>query len=69
MPVAIIKDASRERQQSVITTLQAMAKDIRAAKISSPAIIVVGETVRYAHQNMVAGGALPACHFSETASI
>ena len=50
MPVAIIKDASREHQQSVITTLQAMASDIRTANIGSPAIIVVGETVRYAHQ-------------------
>ena len=53
MPVAVIKDASREHQQSVITTLHAMTKDIRAAKISSPAIIVVGETVRYAHQKAV----------------
>ena len=68
MPVAVIKDASREHQQSVITTLQAMAKDIRAARISSPAIIVVGETVRYAHRN-VAGGALPALHFSETTTM
>lgn len=60
MPVAVIKDASREHQQSVITTLQAMAKDIRAARISSPAIIVVGETVRYAHQIIIPDEALPA---------
>lgn len=48
MPVAVIKGASRADQQAVITTLAAMAADIRAAKIGSPAIIVVGETVRYA---------------------
>ena len=48
MPVAVIKGASRADQESVITTLATMATDIRAANISSPAIIVVGETVRYA---------------------
>ena len=69
MPVAVIKGASRADQQAVITTLAAMAADIRAANIGSPAIIVVGETVRYAHRNMVAGGALPALHFSETTTM
>ncbi len=49
MPVAVIKEASRAGQQSVITTLAAMSADIRDAGIGSPAIIVVGETVRYAH--------------------
>ena len=48
MPVAVIKGASRTDQESVITTLVTMAADIRAANIGSPAIIVVGETVRYA---------------------
>ena len=59
MPVAVIKGASRADQQSVITTLQAMVTDIRAAKISSPAIIVVGETVRYARSENVSGDAIP----------
>ena len=48
MPVAVIKGASRADQESVVTTLATMAADIRAANIGSPAIIVVGETVRYA---------------------
>jgi uroporphyrin-III C-methyltransferase len=53
MPVAVVKDATRAEQQSVITTLVTMAADIRASKISSPAIIVVGATVRYARANAV----------------
>ncbi|MEQ1516698.1 MAG: uroporphyrinogen-III C-methyltransferase [Usitatibacteraceae bacterium] len=48
MPVAVIKNASRADEQSLITTLASMAAHIRAARIESPAIIVVGETVRYA---------------------
>lgn len=60
MPVAIIKDAYRQHQQSVITTLQSMVTAIRAANISSPAIIVVGETVRYAMRNCSAAEVMPA---------
>ena len=47
-PVAVIQDATREKQKSLITTLSRMAEDIRTAGISSPGIIVIGETVRYA---------------------
>ena len=54
MPVAVIKNASRADQQSVLTTLGAMAVDLRSAQIGSPAIIVVGETVRYARQAIAA---------------
>ena len=59
MPVAVIKGASRADQQAVITTLAAMAADIRAANIGSPAIIVVGETVRYARGATVMDEVLP----------
>lgn len=54
MPVAVIKNASRADQQSVLTTLGAMVVDLRSAQIGSPAIIVVGETVRYARQAIAA---------------
>ena len=47
-PVAVIQDATREKQKTLITTLSRMAEDIRTAGISSPGIIVIGETVRYA---------------------
>ena len=64
MPVAVIKGASRADQQSVITTLASMTADIRASKISSPAIIVVGETVRYAHGENEISDARSQRHYS-----
>ena len=54
LPVAIIKNASRADQQSVLTTLAAMLVDLHTARIGSPAIIVVGENVRYARQAIAA---------------
>ena len=44
---------------AVITTLEAMAADIRAANIGSPAIIVAGETVRYARREGGFGTEIP----------
>ena len=48
MPVAVIQNATRSDQRSIVTTLQELASDIHASGIGSPAIMVVGETVRYA---------------------
>ena len=48
MPIAVIQNATRSDQRSIVTTLHALAADICRAGIGSPAIMVVGETVRYA---------------------
>lgn len=44
--VAVICEATTERQQVLETTLATCAADIRAAGLAPPAIIVVGEVVR-----------------------
>ncbi len=49
MPIAIIQNATRSDQRSIVTTLQELVSDIRASGIGSPAIMVVGETVRVAN--------------------
>ena len=49
MPIAIIQNATRSDQRSIVTTLQELVSDIHASGIGSPAIMVVGETVRYAN--------------------
>ena len=50
MPIAIIQNATRGDQRSIVTTLRNLVADIRASGIGSPAIMVVGETVHYASQ-------------------
>ena len=47
-PVAVIQSATRPGQKTLITSLKRMADDIRSSGITSPGIIVIGETVRYA---------------------
>lgn len=47
-PAAVIQHASRPEQREIVTTLERLAADIRAAGMGSPGIIVVGENVRYA---------------------
>ena len=46
MPVAAIANATRAQQRSVVTTLERVAEALSEASIASPAIIVVGRTVR-----------------------
>lgn len=48
MPVAVIQNATRNDQRSIVTTLKNLARDTHASGVGSPAIMVVGETVRYA---------------------
>jgi uroporphyrin-III C-methyltransferase len=45
-PVAIISQATTDRQFVLETTLQCAAADAKASSISAPALIVVGEAVR-----------------------
>ena len=49
MPIAVIQNATRRDQRAIVTTLQQLAVDFHASGIGSPAIMVVGETVRYAN--------------------
>jgi uroporphyrin-III C-methyltransferase len=49
MPIAVIQNATRADQRSIITSLADLAGDIRDHRIGSPAIMIVGETVRYAN--------------------
>lgn len=49
MPVAVIKNATRVDQVARLTTLARLSHDLRRFNLTSPAIIVVGETVRLAH--------------------
>lgn len=45
-PVAVIRWATTGRQQSVYGTLKTIAAEVAAAKLESPAIIVIGDVVR-----------------------
>jgi uroporphyrin-III C-methyltransferase len=47
-PAAVVSNASREDERAVITCLDALAADIRANAIASPAILIVGEVARSA---------------------
>ena len=49
MPIAVIQSATRSDQRSIVTTLQQLVADIQVSGIGSPAIMIVGETVRYAN--------------------
>lgn len=55
MPIAVIQNATRSDQRSIVTTLTKLVQDIHASGIGSPAIMVVGETVRYANADAYEG--------------
>ena len=57
MPIAIIQNATRNDQRSLVTTLRDLVEDIRTSAIGSPAIMVVGETVHYAQSENTGIGA------------
>ena len=57
MPIAVIQNATRRDQRSIVTSLRALVDDIRTSAIGSPAIMVVGETVRYADNANTSTGA------------
>ncbi len=47
-PVAVVQDASLPGQRFITATLDGLAGAVRAGRIASPAIIVVGEVTRAA---------------------
>ena len=49
MPIAVIQNATRSDQRAIVTSLQTLVADILNSGIGSPAIMIVGETVRYAN--------------------
>ena len=48
MPACAIQNGTRDNQRHVISSLGAMAADVMAAELSSPAIVVIGEVVSLA---------------------
>lgn len=48
MPVAVIQNATRHDQLSLVTVLDRMLDDIASSRIGSPAIMVIGEIVALA---------------------
>jgi uroporphyrin-III C-methyltransferase len=50
-PAAVICNATRGDQRSVVTRLDRLAEDLRAAAIASPAIMVIGEVARLAESD------------------
>lgn len=56
VPVAVIQNGTLADQRTVIGTVESITKLVEDQKIEAPAIIVIGEVVRYAHdiEKMVA---------------
>jgi uroporphyrin-III C-methyltransferase len=55
MPAAVIQDATRGSEKSLITSLEKLFHDSERMQIKSPAILVIGETVALAdRQSLVA---------------
>jgi uroporphyrin-III C-methyltransferase len=48
MPACVVEDGTLATQRQVIGTLATIATDVAAMRIASPAIIVIGEVVRFA---------------------
>lgn len=46
LPVAFVTEASTERQQVLVTTLECAERDAAAQNVASPSVAVVGEVVR-----------------------
>lgn len=51
VPVAIIQNGTLSSQRSVIGTISSITSLVEKEKIGSPALIVIGEVVRYASHN------------------
>ncbi len=57
-PAAAIASATLAEQQVLVSTLEHLAADARAAKIAAPAIVVIGDVVRTRLQ-LIEAGATP----------
>jgi uroporphyrin-III C-methyltransferase len=53
-PVAVVQSGTLANQRSVVTTLGGVNGAVEAARIGSPAIVVVGEVVRFARGTVAA---------------
>lgn len=52
-PVALIQNGTLSTERRLVSTLQSVAADAAMAGIGSPAIVVVGDVVRYANNEMI----------------
>jgi uroporphyrin-III C-methyltransferase len=48
MPVAVVQNGTLPTQKEVVSTLTQVTAAVAAAQLQSPALVVVGEVVRYA---------------------
>ena len=48
MPVAVVQNGTLPTQKQVVSTLAQVTAAVTAAHLQSPALVVVGEVVRYA---------------------
>ena len=59
-PVAVIQDGTTEHQQVLISTLERVARQAAALRITSPAVVVIGEVVSLRAQLAVESASQPA---------
>lgn len=55
VPVAVIQQGTLPSQRVLIGTVSTIAEDVKKNNVTSPALIVVGEVVRYASPEIVKG--------------
>ena len=48
MPVAVVQQATQPAQRALVTSLGALDRDLQAARLGSPSILIVGDVVRHA---------------------
>ena len=48
-PACVIENGTMKTQRQLVGTLRSLCEDVAAAKLASPAIIVIGDVVRLAH--------------------
>ncbi|MCK5368424.1 MAG: hypothetical protein KAQ62_07720, partial [Cyclobacteriaceae bacterium] len=53
--VAIIQNGSRPHEKLGVGTVSTISEIVREKELSSPAIIIIGEIVRYAKEKEIAG--------------
>ena len=59
MPACVIENGTLGTQRQVVSTLASLARDAQAKHIASPAIIVIGDVVRFAREFGVRATFLP----------
>jgi siroheme synthase len=53
MPVAVVQNGTLATQRSVVSTLDAVIGEVARARLASPALVVVGEVVKFAARTAV----------------